>query len=168
MGNDILNVIKAVAPVIATALGSPLAGAAVSFLVGKLGLSENTVEAVSNAVAGMSGADLVKMKELDLEFQKFMAENGIKLDLAQIGVNLEDAKSEKWWQYGWRPFVGWVGGIGFAYAAIVEPAARFVAVVCFHYTGSFPAIDTMLTMQVLFGLLGLAGMRSYEKTKGTK
>jgi hypothetical protein len=43
---------------------------------------------------------------------------------------------------------------------------RFVAQVVFDYKGPFPQLDTNLTMQVLLGMLGLAGMRSYEKSKG--
>ena len=50
MANAIVDLIRSVAPTIATALGGPLAGAAVGFLSNKLGLSENTVEAVQNAV----------------------------------------------------------------------------------------------------------------------
>jgi Tfp pilus assembly protein PilX len=36
----------------------------------------------------------------------------------------------------------------------------------FTYVGAFPVIDTDITMQVLMGLLGLAGMRTFEKHKG--
>lgn len=53
-----------------------------------------------------------------------------------------------------------------AYASIVEPVARFVAQVLFSYTGLFPLIDTTITVQMLAGLLGLSGMRSYDKVKG--
>jgi hypothetical protein len=59
-----------------------------------------------------------------------------------------------------------VCGFAFAYAAILEPVARFVAAVMFGYKGAFPAIDTALTIQVLFGILGLGAMRMREKEKG--
>ena len=121
MANAIVDLIRSVAPTIATALGGPLAGAAVGFLSNKLGLSENTVEAVQNAVAGMKPEDLVKMKQLDLDFQKFMAENNIKLDLAQLDVNKEEAKSTNWFVAGWRPGIGWVCGFALAYVAVLEP-----------------------------------------------
>ena len=157
------SILSTVAPMIATALGGPLAGAAVSFLASKLGVDPAIVE---QTVAGMGPADLVKMKELDNEFNLEMAKVGISLQIAQIATNTEEAKSTNVFVSGWRPFVGWAGGCGFAYATIVEPIARFVATVGFHYTGAFPVIDTMLTMQVLFGILGLAGMRSYDKKNG--
>ncbi len=86
---------------------------------------------------------------------------------AQIDVNkIEAASSDKFVSRG-RPFVVWVGGIAFAYATIVEPIARFVATVAYQYTGTFPAIDTVITLQVLFGLLGLGAMRSWDKKNGT-
>lgn len=83
----------------------------------------------------------------------------------QLAINTEEAKSENLFVSGWRPFVGWVGGAGLAYVAIVEPIIRFTAL-AFGYAGKFPVIDTSITMQVLFGILGLGGMRTYEKTKG--
>ena len=121
------DVIKSVAQMLATALGGPLAGMAATFLAGKLGLPESSIEAVSNAVAGMSGADLVRMKEIEADFQKHMADNGIALDLAQIGTNTEEAKSADRFVAGWRPFIGWVCGAGMAYAAIILPVMEFVS-----------------------------------------
>ena len=59
-------------------------------------------------------------------------------------------------------------GAGLAYAALVEPFARFAAKVWFGYIGDFPVIDTGLTMQILMGMLGLGAMRSLEKVKGAE
>ena len=91
-------------------------------------------------------------------------------DLAklQIQTNIEEAKSTNWWVAGWRPAIGWVCGAGLAYAALVEPFARFAAKVWFGYTGNFPVIDTDLTLQILMGMLGLGAMRSVEKVKGAE
>jgi hypothetical protein len=83
----------------------------------------------------------------------------------QISINIEEAKSKSIFVAGWRPFVGWVCGFGLAYAAIVEPLMRFIASML-DYSGTFPVIDTSITMQVLLGMLGLAGMRTREKEKG--
>jgi len=41
-----------------------------------------------------------------------------------------------------------------------------MATVAFDYSGAFPAIDTDLTLQILLGMLGLSGMRSFEKNRG--
>lgn len=90
-----------------------------------------------------------------------------ELALGQIGVNQAEASNASTFVSGGRPFVIWVGGVGLAYASIVEPIARFVAAVVYQYTGAFPVLDTTITMQILFGLLGLGAMRSYDKKQGT-
>lgn len=87
---------------------------------------------------------------------------------AQTDTNKVEAASNSVFVAGWRPFCGWIGGCGLAYAAIIEPTARFVATVMVGYTGDFPAIDTTVTMQILFGMLGLGAMRSYDKAKGVE
>lgn len=91
---------------------------------------------------------------------------GTQLAQAQTEINKIEAASTDKFSSRWRPFVGWVCGIAFLYAAILEPLLRFTAAVGFGYTGAFPAIDTDLTLQILLGILGLGSMRSFEKFKG--
>ena len=87
---------------------------------------------------------------------------------AQIEVNKEEAKSSNWFIAGARPFIMWVCGFALFYATILEPIARFVAKVMCNYVGDFPVIDTTLTMQIMFGLLGLGAYRTVEKVKGAE
>jgi len=101
-----------------------------------------------------------KLAQLSQELQ-----NQFSLVMGQLEINKIEAASSSVFVSGWRPAIGWVCGTALAYAAIIEPLARFVAVVIFHYAGPFPVIDTELTLQVLLGLLGLAGLRSFEKTR---
>lgn len=159
------DVLKAIAPTVATALGGPLAGAAMSFLSSKLGVDPALVE---QTIAGMGPGDLVKLKELDYEFKEHMAELGIRIDLAQIDVNKTEAGSTNWWVAGWRPYVGWVCGTGLLYATIIDPLLRFVAKVMFAYAGVFPAIDTVLMLQVLIAILGVSALRTTEKVQGAE
>lgn len=86
---------------------------------------------------------------------------------AQIDVNKIEAASPSMFVAGWRPFVGWVGGVGLLYSVFVEPLMEFIATTIFHYSGNFPVINTEVLLQVLLGLLGLAGMRSFDKLKQT-
>jgi hypothetical protein len=92
--------------------------------------------------------------------------NSYQLQLSQLEINKVEAGSTSIFVSGWRPAIGWVCGVSLLYAALVEPIARFIATVLFTYTGLFPIINTELTLQILLGLLGLAGMRSFEKSKG--
>lgn len=98
-----------------------------------------------------------EFKELEQKFE---------LAKAQIEVNQAEATSSSVFVAGARPFVMWVCGFAMAYVSVIEPIARFIAVVTFHYAGQFPVIDTDLTLQVLFGILGLGAFRSVEKIKG--
>jgi hypothetical protein len=103
-----------------------------------------------------------KLAQLTQEMQ-----NQFNLVLGQIEVNKIEAASSSWLTSGWRPYVGWICGTALAYAAIIEPFSRFVAVVIFGYIGPFPVIDTTITMQVLLGMLGFGATRSLDKYLGT-
>jgi len=109
--------------------------------------------------------ELEKAK-LAISMQETM--NEFNLGMGQIDINKIDATSTNWFIAGWRPAVGWICAISLAYAAILEPILRFMAKVIFSYAGAFPVIDTALTLQILLGLLGLAGLRTFEKKTGTE
>jgi len=96
-----------------------------------------------------------------------LAKLAAETDLAkgQLKINEVEAASTNWFVAGWRPAVGWIGALGLGYAAIIEPVSRFVALVAFDYKGPFPALDTSITMQILFGILGLGSLRTFEKTR---
>jgi len=102
-----------------------------------------------------------------LELLKMQQEGDLAVMVAQTDINKIEAGSTNLFVAGWRPFVGWCCGLAFVYAAILEPLARFISKVFFGYAGDFPVIDTTLTMQILLGLLGMAGLRSWDKKNGT-
>ena len=85
--------------------------------------------------------------------------------MAQIEVNKAEAQHRHVFVAGWRPFIGWTGGLGLAYAAIVEPLLRFGAKML-GYAGEFPVLDNSVLVTVLTGMLGIAGMRTVEKYHG--
>ena len=77
---DWLKTIGMVAPTIATALGGPLAGMATKAIAGALLGDENASQAdIEMAVAGATPDDLIKLKQLDSEFELKMAEIGVDL-----------------------------------------------------------------------------------------
>ena len=88
-----------------------------------------------------------------------------QLSLAQIEVNKAEASSGSFFKGGWRPFVGWVCAVAFAYHFVIQPLLIFI----FSYAGIEPPdlpefeMNTLLT--VLGGLLGIGGLRTYEKQK---
>jgi hypothetical protein len=119
------------------------------------------IESVGKVAGDLITTDKEKM-QLEIENRKLDQ----AIDLAQIEVNKIEAASSSLFTSGWRPYIGWGCGTAFLYSAMFEPIMRFVAQVAFDYKGPFPQLDTNLTMQVLLGMLGLAGMRSFEKSKG--
>lgn len=82
-----------------------------------------------------------------------------------MAVPTNEPIPEPFFTWAARPAIIWISGIGFAYASFLEPMARFVAQVAFHYTGQFPTVDSTITMQTLFAVLGVSGLRSYDKKK---
>jgi hypothetical protein len=114
-----------------------------------------------------------KAQEFEAEFKRtLLSQEGeitkaaLAAQQAQIEVNKVEAASASLFVSGWRPHVGWVCGFALSYVAILEPIARFVAQVFYSYNGAFPVVDTTITLQVLLGLLGLGGLRTFEKVKG--
>jgi len=125
----------------------------------------NPIAGIIEAVGGVA-SDLITTDKERLAAEIEMKKLDQAIDMAQIDVNKEEAKSQSVFVAGWRPAIGWTCGLAFAYAAVFEPMLRFAAQVWFGYSGTFPAIDTDLTMQVLFGILGLGALRTAEKVKG--
>lgn len=124
----------------------------------------NPIAGIIEAVGGVA-SDLITTEKERLAAEIEMRKLDQSIDLAQIDVNKEEAKSSSLFVAGWRPAIGWTCGIAFAYAAVFDPMLRFAAQVWFGYTGQFPVIDTDITLQVLFGILGLGALRTAEKVK---
>ena len=89
-----------------------------------------------------------------------------ELARGQIEINKEEAKSRNIFIAGWRPFVGWTCGLALFWHFLGLPVTLFV-------TGWFnlqhpplPEFDMQSLMTVLLGMLGLGGMRTFEKFKG--
>ena len=114
------------------------------------------------ALTGEKIVDPTKLAEIAKDLQ--VLENALMT--GQMEINKAEAKHSSIFVAGWRPFVGWIGAAALAYMAILEPLARFAAVVWFGYAGPFPVLDTTITMQVLLGMLGIGSMRSFDKMKG--
>ena len=106
--------------------------------------------------------ELVKMQQTG-ELAQLAAETDLMK--GQLAINQEEAKNENLFVSGWRPFIGWVCGFAFLYTFIGQPFIIYIALL----EGSKispPNIDGWLLFNVLGGILGLGGMRTFEKWKG--
>ena len=86
--------------------------------------------------------------------------------LAQLEINKAEAASGSLFKGGWRPFVGWTCGIAFAYHFVFQPLLIFIFAYIGLETPDLPQFDVGTLLPVLGGMLGIGGLRSYEKTKG--
>ena len=86
-------------------------------------------------------------------------------DLSQLEVNKAEAGHSSIFVAGWRPFVGWVCGGALAYVYIGQPIANWV--LAMWYPGVItPAIDTSVLFELVLAMLGIGGLRTFEKIKG--
>jgi hypothetical protein len=88
------------------------------------------------------------------------------LALAQIEVNKAEAASGSVFKGGWRPFIGWVCGSAFAYHFVLQPVIVFVVLAVGVDLPPLPEFDMTSLLTVLMGMLGLGGLRTYEKKQG--
>ena len=89
-----------------------------------------------------------------------------ELSLAQIEVNKAEAQSGSLFKGGWRPAVGWVCAIAFLYHFLLKDIIIFVCAFAGVDVPDLPEFDMSTLLTVLGGMLGIGGLRSYEKTKG--
>ena len=86
--------------------------------------------------------------------------------LAQIEVNKAEAASGSLFKGGWRPCIGWVCGIAFGYHFVVQPIIIFIVALIGVEIPNLPEFDMSTLLTVLGGMLGIGGLRTYEKQKG--
>lgn len=110
----------------------------------------------------------IQNRILDLE-EKRLNQAG---DMAQIEVNKEEAKSASVFVSGWRPAIGWIGATALTYQFLAYPLLQW-AWKWGQATNWIPPelsppplLDAEQLWVMLSGILGIAGMRTYEKSKG--
>ena len=124
--------------------------------------------ALTDSVVGIAGKVLDKFiqdKDLKAKLQHEMDMQLHNANLAQIEVNKAEAASGSIFKGGWRPFVGWVCGVAMLYHFLLQPIIVFTLSAA-GITFDLPEFDMGSLMTILMGLLGLGGLRSFEKHKG--
>lgn len=108
--------------------------------------------------------DPEKKREAELEMVRMAAEGELKQVIAQLQINAAEAAHPSVFVAGWRPFFGWSGGVGFLYATILQPLLEWYG----RARGwpLPPVLNLDLLWVVVTGMLGIGGLRTFEKTKG--
>jgi hypothetical protein len=125
------------------------------------------IESVGKVAGDLITTDKERM-QLELEGRRIDQAT----DLAQMEVNKVEAASSSTFVAGWRPAIGWVGAAAMAYQFLLYPMLVW-AWTWAQAEGHVPAtvkpppmLDTEALWVILSGMLGIAGMRSWEKGKG--
>lgn len=98
------------------------------------------------------------------DLTRLQAEVGLLME--QVKVNAESAKHPSVFVAGARPFVIWVGGFSLAWAGLIHPLLMWVWAFVGMEGAPPPLVGTEALMTILGGLLGIGGLRTYEKQKG--
>lgn len=107
--------------------------------------------------------DKAEKAKAEAEFLRMAAEGELKQVIAQLEINAKEAAHPSIFVAGWRPFFGWAGGVGFIYATMLQPMLAWWSSIKGWPVP--PTLNIDLLWVVITGMLGVAGMRTFEKTK---
>tara|TARA_Y100001938_G_scaffold138422_1_gene203890 strand:- start:12443 stop:12850 length:408 start_codon:yes stop_codon:yes gene_type:complete len=123
---------------------------------------------IADSVIGVAGKVLDKFvedKDLRKKLDHELKTQLVSLDLAQAQANIEQAKHPSLFVSGARPAIMWICAFALAWQFIIAPIASWGFAIWYPVI-ELPALDTQALMTLLMSLLGLGGMRSFEKMKG--
>lgn len=101
-----------------------------------------------------------------LELEKALVDNANTINLETIKTNQIEANHRSVWVAGWRPAIGWSCSIGIAWLFIGHPIATWISMLLGYSNLVMPTIPTDILLELTFAMLGMAGLRTFEKLKG--
>ena len=121
--------------------------------------------AVTDIVGRFLPEDKEERAKAERKIEAELASHLAKVDLAQMSINKEEAKSGNVFIAGWRPFIGWTCGVALAWHFVLAPFTMFICAYLNVVIPELPQFDMGSLMTVLMGMLGLGGLRTFEKYK---
>ena len=131
--------------------------ALVNFSLGDVG---NLFKDIREAITGKGIEDPNKRAEIEFKLRELEQ----ALNMGQIEINKAEATNPNWFVAGWRPFIGWTGGFAIAYIYILSPLIDWGCAIAGVHVAT-PRPDMAMLFNLILALLGLGGMRTYEKSK---
>ena len=114
------------------------------------------------AVADLAGTVINKIWPDKSEIEKQQLAAAVMMIQSQLDINKVEAAHPSIFVSGWRPAIGWVCGAGCAWNWVLLPVAKVLLPMAGYVVAVSPA-DLSEMMPLLFGLLGLGGLRTVEK-----
>jgi len=111
--------------------------------------------------------DPVQRDAAKLELFKLQQSGELAMVTSQTEINKVEAASDNVFVAGWRPFIGWVCGMSYAWNWIGLPVALFITSAIGHPVDVKPA-DLSEMSPILMGMLGLGALRSFDKFQARK
>ena len=107
----------------------------------------------------------LRVMELAQSGELAVLDADLKMALGQMEINKAEAQTDMF-RGGWRPATGWTCVAGLAYQFVVQPLLPWAVAVFGGTVPPLPAIDNETLMVLLTGMLGLGGLRTFERVKG--
>lgn len=107
----------------------------------------------------------LKLMEMQMNNDQFFAKLEADTTNKQLDINAAEAQNSNLFVSGGRPFIIWVCGAAFAWQFVLGPVSFYILQLLHLNPPALPHFDMETLMPVLLGLLGLGGMRTYEKVK---
>jgi hypothetical protein len=109
--------------------------------------------------------DPVQAASAKIELLKMQQSGELAQMTGQLDINKAEAASGSAFTSGWRPAIGWVCAAALACQYIGRPLLQWAGVLTGHTWPTLPGIDDNL-WQLMLGMLGLGGLRTFEKVQG--
>jgi|TARA_R110000787_G_scaffold177346_3_gene289338 hypothetical protein len=120
--------------------------------------------ALTDVIGRFLPEDKEARAEAERQIEQQLATHLAKIDLAQLDINKQEAAHRSIFVAGWRPFIGWTCGVALAWTYVGVPILQFILAQTGHLI-DLPSMDMSQMMPVLMGMLGLGGLRTFEKFK---
>ena len=100
------------------------------------------------------------------QFESQMLAAMVGLVQGQLEINKQEAQHKSIFVAGWRPAIGWICGGALGWNYILQPIFSWSIFAAGVDLADAPRLDTAELTTILLGMLGLGGLRTYEKRLG--
>ena len=122
---------------------------------------------IDKLIPDKEAASKAKLELIRLEQEGELAELSamVEMNKAQAEVNKQEAAHKSLFVAGWRPALGWTCAIGIFWQFVGHPLASFGLSLA-DVQAELPSINTESLFELVLAMLGMGGLRTYEKLKG--